>query len=356
MKKICITLILIIIAGILSGCTIKPVTSVSGNGFYFDTFVSFTVYGTEDTEIINGLKAECEKYEKIFSAVDQRSELYHLNKGDTDEVSGDLYESVKKALLLCEYSDGLYDITIRPVSEQWQFVREEPGGPVLTIIPDDENIKKALEKVDYRKVKLSETEDGKYKIDLNGTAIDMGSVAKGYIADRLIEYLKGKGIKSAIISLGGNIVCLGDKPVENDGKVEEQDYTVAIKSPFAAKTSTNDDGSGQYADIVYIRDKSVVTSGIYERSFEKDGITYHHLIDTKTGYPCNSDLASVSIISDSSCEADILSTVCYYLDYDKTIELQNKDIVGDFEAEFIYKDGSVKRTMGFSKYEHKGED
>ncbi|MBQ6024584.1 MAG: FAD:protein FMN transferase, partial [Lachnospiraceae bacterium] len=92
------------------------------------------------------------------------------------------------------------------------------------------------------------------------------------------------------------------------------------------------------------------------RSFEKDGITYHHLIDTKTGYPCNSDLASVSIISDSSFEADILSTVCYYLDYDKTIELQNKDIVGDFEAEFIYKDGSVKRTSGFERYEHKGED
>ena len=354
MKKICITLILIIIAGILSGCAIKPVTSVSGNGFYFDTFVSFTVYGTEDTEIINGLKAECEKYEKIFSAVDHRSELYLLNKGDTDEVSGDLYESVKKALLLCEYSDGLYDITIRPVSELWVFVADENG--TIPMIPEDEKIKAALEKVDYKKIKLSESSDGKYMIELNGTAIDMGSVAKGYIADRLIEYLKEKGIKSAIISLGGNIVCLGDKPVENDGKVEEQDYTVAIKSPFAAKTSTNDDGFGQYADIVYIRDKSVVTSGIYERCFEKDGITYHHLIDTKTGYPCNSDLASVSIISDSSFEADILSTVCYYLDYDKTTELQNKDIVGDFEAEFIYKDGSVKRTMGFSKYEHKGED
>ena len=354
MKKICITLIFIIIAGILSGCAIKPVTSVSGNGFYFDTFVSFTVYGTEDPEIIKGLKSECEKYEKIFSAVDQRSELYHLNKGDTDEVSGDLYESVKKALLLCEYSDGLYDITIRPVSELWVFVADENG--TIPMIPEDEKIKAALEKVDYKKIKLSELSDGKYMIELNGTAIDMGSVAKGYIADRLIEYLKEKGIKSAIISLGGNIVCLGDKPVENDGKVEEQDYTVAIKSPFAAKTSTNDDGSGQYADIVYIRDKSVVTSGIYERSFEKDGITYHHLIDTKTGYPCNSDLASVSIISDSSFEADILSTVCYYLDYDKTTELQNKGIVGDFEAEFIYKDGSVKRTMGFSKYEHKGED
>lgn len=355
MKKIIITFILLIIAGTFSGCEIKPVSSISGNGFYFDTFVSFIVYGTEDPEIINGLKAECEKYENIFSAVNQKSELYRLNKGDNNEVSKDLYESVKKALLLCEYSEGLYDITIRPVSELWMFVADKNG--IIPMIPDDGKIKTAINKVDYKKVKLSETDDGKFIIDLNGTAIDMGSVAKGYIADKLVEYLKEKGIKSAIISLGGNIVCLGDKPVENDGKVEEQDYTVAIKSPFAAKTSTNDEGSGQYADIVYIRDKSVVTSGIYERSFEKDGITYHHLIDTKTGYPCNSDLASVSIISDSSFEADILSTVCYYLDFDKTLELQKRnDLVGDFEAEFIYKDGSVKRTSGFERYEHKGED
>ena len=351
MQKVLIICFMIIMAGTLSGCNNKPVTSVSGNGFYFDTFVSFTVYGTEDPEIINSLKAECDKYEKIFSAVDERSELYHLNKGDTDEVTKDLYDSVKKALLLCEYSDGLYDITIRPVSEQWQFVPEEPGGSVLPIIPDDENIKKALEKVDYRKVKLSETEDGKYKIDLNGTEIDMGSVAKGYIADRLVDHLKEKGIKSAVISLGGNIVCLGAKPVENNGKVEEQEYTVAIKSPFAAKGDTHADASGQYADIVYIKDKSVVTSGIYERSFELGGVIYHHLIDTKTGYPYNSELASVSIISGSSFEADILSTVCYYLDYDKTLELQKRnDLVGDFEAEFIYKDGSVKRTEGFKEY------
>ena len=352
MKKICITLILIIIAGTFSGCEIKPVSSISGNGFYFDTFVSFTVYGTEDPEIINGLKAECEKYENIFSAVNQKSELYRLNKGDNNEVSKDLYESVKKALLLCEYSEGLYDITIRPVSELWMFVADKNG--IIPMIPDDGKIKTAINKVDYKKVKLSETDDGKFIIDLNGTAIDMGSVAKGYIADKLVEYLKEKGITSAIISLGGNIVCLGAKPVENDGKTEEQDYTVAIKSPFPIE-NTDGDNSGQYADVVYIRDKSVVTSGIYERSFEKDGVLYHHLIDTKTGYPYNSELASVSIISESSFEADILSTVCYYLDYDKTAELQKrKDLVGDFEAEFIYKDGSVKRTSGFGIYEKNG--
>ena len=343
MKNKFLTFILIILAGILTGCKNKPVESISGTGFYFDTFCTFTVYGTEDESLIDELKAECARYEKIFSTTDAGSELYKLNHGETNEVSKELYDCIVRALILSSYTDGHYDISIRPVSELWSFTQYNQ------VVPDKESIEAALEKVDYNEVRHQKTTDGKYLIDMNSDmSLDLGSVAKGYIADSLVEYLMEKNIKSAVISLGGNIKCLGSKPATDDGE-SDTPFTIAVKSPFASDEDSNDD-INKYADIVYIRDMSVVTSGIYERGFEKDGVYYHHLLDAKTGYPVENDLVSVTIITESSFNADMLSTVCFLLDYDKTVKLKNALIIDDFEAEFIYKDGCIKRTEGFSRY------
>ena len=342
MKKVLFLLLLTLSVGVLSGCKAKPVESVSGTGFYFDTFCTFTVYGTEDESIIEDLKAECLRYEKVFSTTNYESELYRLNHGETNEVSEDLYECVSRALSLCSYSKGHYDISIRPISRQWSFTQYDQ------CVPDKESIDEGLKRVNYSDVILK-ADDGKYRIEMaNDMQLDLGSVAKGYIADRLGELLMNKGIKSAVISLGGNVKCLGSKPAYNDSE-EYTPFRIAVKSPFAGEDGSNEGDNG-YADIVYIKDMSVVTSGIYERGFEKDGVFYHHLLDAKTGYPVENDLASVTIITESSYNADLLSTVCFLLDYDKTVELKNAGIIEDFEAEFIYKDRSVRRTEGFEKY------
>lgn len=349
MKKVLFLLLMILSAGVLSGCKDKPVESVSGTGFYFDTVVSFTVYGTNDESIIDTLLNICKNGEYYFSATKNDGELYKLNKGESTKVDEWLYKCVYRAVYYSGLLDGKYDISIRPVSKLWDF-RSGNGE-----VPDAANIKKALEKVNYQDIEL----DNDYVVDLgvldDGTAdttkinsyniylkegmeLDLGSAAKGYISDIICEYLKKQGIESAIISLGGNVQCLAGKLIGED---KFEDFKVAVKSPFG------DD----YSEVLNVKDKAVVTSGIYERCFEKNGILYHHILDATTGYPVQNDLASVTIICDSGFNADILSTVCFIAGYEETIEkYEQLSKYGDFEAEFIYKDGSVRRTEGFEKY------
>lgn len=325
LKKVLFPLVLIVIC-ILSACGKAEIKSVSGTGIYFDTVVSLTVYGTDDRSIIDELFDECRRYEKIFSTTDKESELYRVNESreGTVGISKELYDCMTEALSYCVATNGAYDITVRPVSKLWDF----RSG--TNEVPDTEVISEGLKKVNYGSIKLKK-EAGGYFAEFADpeTEIELGSAAKGYIGDRLIEYLKGKGIGSAVISLGGNVQCLGSKPTE-DGK--ETDFNVALKDPF--------DTEGGIFEVLQVEDKAVVTSGIYERCFEKDGKLYHHILDAKTGMPVDSELVSVTVITGSGLKADILSTVCFITGYDGSRELLKND--KDIRVKFIYKDGSVK--------------
>ena len=158
--------------------------------------------------------------------------------------------------------------------------------------------------------------------------IDLGGIAKGYIADKLKEYLKNQGVEHALINLGGNMLALGGRP---DGS----DFRIGIQEPFAA--------DGTVLTNLSISDKSVVSSGNYERYFEKDGIIYHHILDPDTGYPVQNNLYQVTIISDSSVQGDALSTTCYALGLEAGMELiQNTDGV---EAVFVTDDLEVHKTL-----------
>ncbi len=368
-SKIKIFIMLIFLAMTLAGCKSRSVGSVSGTGFYFDTIISVTVYGTDDQTIVNELMDECRRYEKIFSPTMTDSELYKLNHAVPEgtaamwPVSEDLYNCIEKAYKFSKLTDGRYDITVRPVSELWDFKSEDP------VVPDESLISEKLKYVDYRNIiprgkwedweqmNGSEGEQdntsGKdntvyeYRVDITGgTMIDLGSVAKGYIGDKLCEYLKDKGYDSAIISLGGNVQCLGGKLNENG---EFENFRVAVKSPFPE--SGTDGSSEPYADVLSVKDVAVVTSGIYERCFEKEGKLYHHILDAGTGYPADNDLASVTIVAESGFDADILSTVCFLAGYEETVDrLKKAGETGNFEAEFIYKDGTVRKTEGFDKF------
>lgn len=323
----------------VTGCKNRDTESVSGTDFFFDTVVSFTVYGTEDESIIENLFDICRYYETIFSATNEDSELYKLNQKEISEVSEDLYYCMERAAYFSELLDGKYDISIRPVSKLWDF-RSGNG-----VVPAALDIEKALEKVNYKDIEYK-----KYLYALDGVSapygtlfdvylkegmeLDLGSAAKGYIGDRICEFLKGNGIESAIISLGGNVQCLGGKP----GKDGYEDFRVAVRSPYLSTDNGTD-----YSEVLHVRNKAVVTSGIYERCFEKDGVLYHHILDAKTGYPVDNDLASVTIICDSGFNADILSTVCFLAGYEDTKEkYEQLAKYGEFEAKFYFKDGTVK--------------
>lgn len=161
-------------------------------------------------------------------------------------------------------------------------------------------------------------------------SIDVGAIAKGYIADKLKDYLKDHGIRHALINLGGNVLAMGKK-------LDGSEYNIGIQKPF--------DQTGEPITSIRLSDKSVVTSGTYQRYFESEGKMYHHILDPHTGYPCENNLHSVTIITNSSLTADALSTTCFLLGYDKGLRLINQ--LDNVDAVFITKDNEIHYSKNF---------
>lgn len=319
--------ILLISAALLAGCgrIQEPVTET---GFYLDTVVQITLYDTDGHTDCSSVIQDCfsliDDYERLFSATLEGSDIWNINHagGRPVAVSDDTIRLLHTALHYCELSDGKVDLTVLPLSELWNF-----GSGDTPRRPEDDAIANALSHIDYRAVHVDEN-----TVTLSDpeAAIDLGFIAKGYIADRLREYLLSQGVESACINLGGNLVAIGHKP---DGKP----FHIGIRKPFAAE--------GETLAAIDVTDASVVSSGIYERCFYEDGQLYHHLLDTATGYPADNTIAGVTILAPSSTDADALSTTCYFLGLDDGMALIES--LSDTEALFVTKDGGLVCSEGF---------
>ena len=317
---------------------------ISISSIKLNTAVQITIYDSQDKSLLDDCLALCDKYELIFSRTDEESELYKLNHRISDSavsnqttetqptpyqingttntwhISEDLAALLSEGLSITKESDGAFDIAIAPLTSLWDFTAEDPK------VPDDADIQNALPLC---------SSDG---VTINGQDIilpsddiqfDVGAIAKGYIADRLKDFLVKKGVNSAIINLGGNVLCIGSKP---DGTP----FKVGIQKPFADRNETE--------AIMDITGKSVVSSGIYERCFKQDGKLYHHILNPKTGYPYDNGLISVTIISDQSVDGDALSTTCFALGLDEGLKFAEKKGV---QAVFITEDYELHYTDGF---------
>ena len=295
----------------------------SKTGFYLDTVVTVTVYSEDDSLYLDECLALCGEYEKIFSRTDPESELYKLNSQDSAELSPALSELIKTALDYCEISGGRFDITMGAISDMYAFSSDSP------VFPSDEAIADALEHIGYEKVSL---EGNSAALNDSETVIDLGAIAKGYIADALAEFLRSRGVESAIIDLGGNILCLGSKP-------NGSDFKIGIQYPYR--------DSSQLIDTLSVSDMSIVTSGVYQRWFEHKGETYHHILDPNTGRSLNNGLISVSIISPSSTDCDALSTTAFAMGLDEGMALINS--LPDTWAVFITEDMELHYSEGFEE-------
>lgn len=304
-----VLMVIIVAIAFLMGKRSKP---ISRDGYYFDTYVNLTVYNQKDAKYLDECLQMCERYEKLFSRTLEGSDIWNVNNAGGEAVSVDpeTYYLIERALEFCEETDGAVDLTVAPLVDAWGFNHNDE---VSANKPSDEEINEALGKVNYENVIL--LDNNMIKLEGEGTKIDLGFIAKGYIADKLKEYLVSKNVKSAIISLGGNIVVIGNKP---DGS----EYNIGIKDP---------ENSGDIIQSLKVSDKSVVTSGTYERYVEYSGVKYHHILDTKAGYPVDNGVQSVTIVSDSSLEGDALSTICLILGEEGAEEILNKY---NFEAYF----------------------
>lgn len=317
---------------LVCGCSrIKPDTvRYIAQGYALNTYVKVTLYGSGSDELARSAVDMCTRYEHIFSRTDENSVLYKLNgagsltkkEAGSEEDFDELAEIVRSGLEYGKLTDGALDITIEPVSSLWKFGTDEAK------LPDAGQIAGALAKVDYTKVRV--TDDA---IELNGTGLDLGATAKGYIAGKICDYLKNEGVTGAIVDLGGNISCVGKKP---DGT----GFTVGIKKPF--------DENGKMALTLEVSDLNIVTSGVYERYFYDNDKLYHHILDPSTGYPCENGLLSVTIISEDAAQCDALSTGCFVLGMDKARELV-EGLDGVY-AVFIDEDYNIYYTDGTERF------
>ena len=308
MKKFtCFNLSLVLL--LLCGCTAQENKDTR---FLLDTVVTLTA--ACDSETLSGAFLVCEEYERLLSRTIEGSDVHTLNNSrGFVEVSEHTTKIIKDAIYYGDLSNGKFDITIYPVSSLWDFNSQT--------VPNRDEISEALKNVDYQAIKI----DGN-RVNLQHKKIDLGGIAKGYIADKLLEYFKQKNTPEGIIDLGGNIVVFG-----------ERDYAIGIKQPFS---------ENEIAAKIKLRNKTVVTSGNYQRYIKKDGKIYHHILDPETGYACETDLYSATIIADSSMQADAYSTICVLLGLNKAKDfIENSPGV---EAVFIDSDNNLHYTSGLS--------
>ena len=334
----------IIAAVLLTAVIIIPQTGcggkepVSGSEFCLDTSCEITIYDMEGMSedkaagIIDQAFAGIREYENMLSRTVEGSDVYRINHADgkSTEVSAETLDVIHTGLLMAELSGGKFDITVGALTDLWKFTSDNPS------VPEDQEIRKALETVGYENITMKGNEVG---LSDSETRIDLGGVAKGYIADKTGEYMEAQGVTKAIINLGGNITAIGEKE-------EDTPWTIGIERPYSDRS--------EIVGSIKVSDKTVVTSGIYERQFVEDGVRYHHVLDPQTGYPAETDLEAVTItaVKGNSGFCDSLSTACLILGKEKAhrlvLKLQDEYPQMEIEAAFIDKNDNIAQTDGMN--------
>jgi len=333
MKKFVSMAAVVVLAALLiipqTGCG-SNTEPVSKESFYFDTTCKISIYDMKDMSekkanvAIDKAFKQCARYENLLSKTKKGSDIYKINHAGGKTVKCDpiTVEVIKKGIRYGKMTGGKFDITIGKAEDLWDFhgSNQKP--------PDAEKLAEAMKYVDYRQIHVSGN------TVTMGTAkgeIDLGGIAKGYIADRVSEYLRKLGVTSAIISLGGNIECIGDKA--------GSDFNIGIEKPYSDQS--------EIVGATPLSDGTIVTSGVYERYFEYKGKKYHHILNSKTGMPVETDVTGVSIRSTKghSADCDALSTTCLILGKEKGKKLIEG--MDGYEALFILSDDKIVKTKGF---------
>ncbi len=330
-KSIKIFLISVIFFTLLTSCEknneISEKAKESQSKLLLGTSCKITIY---DYPSDNAFEQSFDRLEEIENKMSLRidsSEVSLINQNSGIKpviVSDDTFAVIKEAIEVAKISNGAFDPTIGPLVSAWNIGSDEAR------IPSQEEIDSLLPLIDYKMIKLNEKEKSVY-LEKKGMMIDLGGIAKGYGADEVEKVLSSFDIEKAIINLGGNVLTMGSR-------VDDTKWRIGIQNPESER--------GGYVMIVNLEDLALVTSGPYERFLVVDGVMYHHILDTQTGYPIETTLSSASIIADNSFIADALSTAIYSLGLEKGLELINS--LDKVEAVFI-DDKNIYLSNGFKE-------
>lgn len=286
-----------------SGCSLE--SKYNCEFFAMDTVMTINAYGSNSESAVKAAQNEINRLDKLLSVQNENSEIFKLNQSKEMTVSEDTLTLITRSKEIYKITDGAFDITCEPLTREWGFY-----SGLENKLPSQKAIENALEGVGAEHINI---ENHTVKLDEN-TSLDLGGIAKGYASQKAAEILKENGVTSALMSLGGNVRAVGSKP---DGDF----WSVAI---------TNPDENSKSIGTLKISDKAVVTSGGYQRYFEENGQIYHHIIDTKTGYPADIGLKSVTVVSDDDTLADALSTSLFVMGLEKSGEfyIENSSLFG----------------------------
>ena len=320
-----LVMVMFLMMTLLSGCSQSD--TVTRSDFLLDTFVSITLYGESDDSLLDKPFEKIKELNVTLAQSDAASDLTLINENAGIQpvpVSEGTYKIIEKGIFYSTISGGYFDATAGPLIDLWGI-----HEPEIKEAPSPDLIAEAQKKIDYTKIVLNPSEQTVYLTD-PGMELNLGSVSKGYIADAVMTVIKDEGVKHAIVNLGGNVLVMGGKA---DGKA----FGVGVEDP-------NNPGNG-YIGVVSLKDGSVVTSGDYQRYFtDAAGKRYHHILDPFTGYPSESGLTQVTVVTDQSIDGDGLTTTLFLLGLDKGLALVEK--MDGVEAIFVTKDNQIIATKG----------
>ena len=308
---------------------VKPIAEQpeSQSELLLGTVCKITIYDYPEDETFEAAFARIDDIEQQMSITiaDSSMSAVNANAGIAPTaVPTDTYTVVEEAVRIAELSEGAFDPSVGPLVQAWGI------GTDFARVPDEEEIRQLLKLVDYRSITLNPDNRTVFP-EMAGMVIDLGGIAKGFAADAVREVLLDHGVGSAIINLGGNVLTVGEKP-------GNRAFRIGIQDP--------DRDRGTYVIILSIRDTAIVTSGPYERFFTVDDTLYHHILDTDSGYPVDSDIGSISIIAHDSFAADALSTAYYSMGIEKGMAMIEQ--LEGVEAIAITKSRQVIMSSGIS--------
>ena len=316
----------------LVACINNPLIRYEETRSMMDTFVTVTVYSSDEEtaqEAISAAFARMEEMEKIASIFDEEAEAFQLNQdGYLEAPSKDLIKLINKSIEYGELTDGCFDITVQPLLELWQYRPDaEKQFWELEESEQKEQINETFKLVGFDKISIDQD---RISFDVEGMKITLGGIAKGYAADEALVVLGGRGIKHALVDVGGDLATLGSKPTG-------EPWLISLANP--------DDTSQSLATFL-LSGKSVATSGNYERYFDPEKKA-GHILDPKTGYSAN-ECISVTIIADSGTQADILATAVFVMGPENGLELVES--LDDVECLIVDNDRIIHQSSGLSEY------
>ncbi len=331
-KSIKIFFITIIFLTLFTSCnktSEERKTSVeSQSKLLLGTSCKITIYDYPTEEAFTQAFERIEDIENKMSIRIPTSEVSQINENAGIKpvvVSDDTYKVIKEAIEVASLSNGAFDPTVGPLVSAWNIGSDDAR------VPPQEEIDSLLPLLGYNNVTLNEKDKSVY-LEKEGMMLDLGGIAKGYAADEVAKILKAHDIEKAIVNLGGNVLTIGTR-------VDDTKWRIGVQNPALER--------GGYVMIVNLEDLALVTSGPYERFLEVDGVIYHHILDTNTGYPVVTNLTSASIIANNSFIADALSTAIYSLGLEKGLALI--DSIDNVEALFIDDNKDIYVSKGFKE-------